>query len=211
MHAKHRYTQEYTKLTAMNGNPLTAPITRILRNNPEGLSEYELLRQLEFDGLQLDQEPGVSPGLLLFRKHFLLMNALYRLRPVLQEEGYYLTISALKVELQPITGQSAQGMPGETSDHALRDYYLDWSQFDQSSNASVEQLFNDFWERYFAEDKKLEALAVLQLADGCSWPQIRMAYRRLAALHHPDRGGEAEEFAKVREAYELLACCMGGH
>ena len=35
--------------------------------------------------------------------------------------------------------------------------------------------------------------------------EIKAAYRRLASKHHPDRqGGNAEEFKKIREAYEIL-------
>ncbi|MEH6812193.1 MAG: DnaJ domain-containing protein [Motiliproteus sp.] len=45
-------------------------------------------------------------------------------------------------------------------------------------------------------------------SDG-SWSEIRSAYRRRAAIYHPDRGGDAEQFCRVRDAYELLACYQG--
>lgn len=192
----------------MDSNPLVPLIRRHLRNSPEGLSEYQLLILLELDGLRLDQEPGITAELLLFRKHFLVMNALYRLQPLLWDDGYYLSISALKIELQPMTTHVTETLPCRAGDQALRDYYLDWSQFERSSSASVEQLLSTFWQRYLAEDKKWEALAVLQLDSGCSWSEIRTAYRRLVALNHPDRGGEGHRFRRVREAYELLACCQ---
>lgn len=32
--------------------------------------------------------------------------------------------------------------------------------------------------------------------------QIEKAWRRLASLHHPDHGGDAEKFKEIREAYE---------
>ena len=34
--------------------------------------------------------------------------------------------------------------------------------------------------------------------------EIKKAYRKLAMTHHPDRGGNEEEFKKIKEAYEKL-------
>lgn len=193
----------------MSLNPLTAPIAKILRAHPEGMSEYQLLIQLEFDGLCLGDETGVSADLVLFRKHFLLMNALYRLQPVLWEEGVYLHISALHIVLQSVAEVASAGLPSPAGEQAIRAYYLDWSEFEQSSSASVELLLGGFWQRYFAVDKRLDALAVFELDADCRWSEIRSAYRRQAAIHHPDRGGDPVQFCRVRDAYELLACCQG--
>ncbi|KAJ1454491.1 DnaJ domain-containing protein, partial [Pelagophyceae sp. CCMP2097] len=49
-----------------------------------------------------------------------------------------------------------------------------------------------------------DALAVLGLEAGASQEAIKKAYRRLAALHHPDKGGDADEFVKISNAYEFL-------
>lgn len=35
--------------------------------------------------------------------------------------------------------------------------------------------------------------------------EIKMAYRKLAKIHHPDSGGDEEEFKKISEAYEVLS------
>lgn len=35
--------------------------------------------------------------------------------------------------------------------------------------------------------------------------EIKMAYRRLAAKHHPDRGGDKNKFQQVEEAYRILS------
>ncbi len=34
--------------------------------------------------------------------------------------------------------------------------------------------------------------------------EIKEAYRSLARVHHPDAGGDAEEFKNIQEAYSLI-------
>jgi curved DNA-binding protein CbpA len=34
---------------------------------------------------------------------------------------------------------------------------------------------------------------------------LRRAYRRLAQTHHPDKGGDVEEFQRIQEAYDVLS------
>jgi len=45
---------------------------------------------------------------------------------------------------------------------------------------------------------------ILGVPRGSSQEDIKAAYRKLARQHHPDSGGNAEEFKKVSEAYETL-------
>jgi len=44
--------------------------------------------------------------------------------------------------------------------------------------------------------------AVLGLANGASPEDIRAAYRRLAFIAHPDRGGTTDALVKIREAHD---------
>jgi DnaJ-class molecular chaperone len=46
------------------------------------------------------------------------------------------------------------------------------------------------------------ALGVSQKA---SPEQIKNAYRKLVALHHPDRGGDKDKFHEIQMAYDILS------
>lgn len=45
---------------------------------------------------------------------------------------------------------------------------------------------------------------VLGVQPGCSESELKSAYKKLAMKHHPDRGGDEEEFKRVTEAYEMI-------
>jgi curved DNA-binding protein len=45
---------------------------------------------------------------------------------------------------------------------------------------------------------------ILGVNRGTSSEEIKKAYRKLAAKHHPDRGGNTAEFQKIQEAYDTL-------
>jgi curved DNA-binding protein CbpA len=52
-------------------------------------------------------------------------------------------------------------------------------------------------------------LAVLGLAVGATWQEIKSAYRRRALETHPDRGGTNAAFTEVQAAYEVLEAEYG--
>jgi len=45
----------------------------------------------------------------------------------------------------------------------------------------------------------------LELLSTCSFEDIKQQYRLLAKKHHPDMGGDAEKFKKIKLAYEVLS------
>ena len=45
---------------------------------------------------------------------------------------------------------------------------------------------------------------ILGIADAASEREVRDAFRRLALLHHSDRGGEGGQFIRIKQAYEDL-------
>jgi len=186
----------------MKDNPLKAPILKILKETTEKLSEYDLIKRLE-DSSEVFKKKSDKSSIALFRKHFMVMNALYQLQDSLFKEGIYLAISALSITLEPIKAHHNTS-PTDHSDAKLRAYYLDWSQLTETTEADVDALLNSFWEHYAAYDKQSHALNTLGLGNDEIWPAIRQTYRRLAAEFHPDRGGNTEQFIAIREAYEIL-------
>lgn len=192
----------------MIDNPLLPFVLRALRETPTGLSEYELLKRIESAGAPLPSGAADS-NLALFQKHFLLMNALYRLQQSLwDDEQLWLSISPLHIALiAPGTATAQTVSIGEGT--ALCDYYLDWQQWLATDGAAVEALLAGFWQRFHAHDGRAAALVVLELEADADWPSIKQQYRRLAAATHPDRGGDGAQFLAIREAYEVLSAAAG--
>lgn len=45
---------------------------------------------------------------------------------------------------------------------------------------------------------------ILQIKPGASKEEIKIAFRKLAHIHHPDKGGKVEDFTKIKNAYDYL-------
>jgi curved DNA-binding protein CbpA len=45
----------------------------------------------------------------------------------------------------------------------------------------------------------------LELPKNCTSEEIKQKYRILAQIHHPDKGGDAEKFKRIKSAYETLS------
>lgn len=62
---------------------------------------------------------------------------------------------------------------------------------------------------YIFDGKVLDAYGVLGISSGVSDDEVKRAYRKLAAVYHPDRNSDREEWAKkkmqvINEAYEEI-------
>lgn len=190
-------------------------LQEVLRDNPAGLSEFDLIKQLEADG-----EPGfgrdcLKDNLSLFQTHFLLFHSLYQLGEQLaQDHGQRLKISALCIQLTPC---SHMGGTELSSSDPLREYYLDLSNLEKTEAHDVEVLLDQFWQRFLhkdsrnsvCNDERIEALEILSLEDPVDWPTIKNKHRRLAMQHHPDRGGDEKRLQEINAAMRLLAQAHG--
>ena len=174
----------------------------ILQRHPQGLSEHELLQTLREADEDALGAARLDDSLNLFQTHFILFHALYRLRErLLAGDGEGLWIHVLRIQLLPPGDASGQhlGHPDP-----LRDYYLDWTNLEQTSAADVDSMLGRFWRRYLRQDRRAEALRVLELDAGADETAIRNQYRRLAMRHHPDRGGDTGTLQAINEAAALL-------
>ncbi|WP_042011202.1 DNA-J related domain-containing protein [Aeromonas fluvialis] len=184
-----------------NHNPLIAPLLMLLQRADGSYKVHELMAALRQQGAipQLTDDEQRQ----LFRVNFLIMNALYQLQAELWQEGWWLVISTLDIRLEPLA-ETPQASHAFALGENLRGYYLDWQVFWQTDRAEVEALLNRFWRAYDGMGNRAEALALFELKAGASQEAIRRRWRELALQHHPDRGGNAETFIRIRWAWECL-------
>jgi len=178
-----------------------ASVDGLLHQHPAGLSEHQLLRLL-CDAGHLPFL-GASPWEphALFCAHFLLFHALYRLRDrAWKAQQAHLEIRPLNIRWQPYHG----GQGGLARPDALREYYLDLSNLEQTSARDVDELLAAFWARFQRQDQRAEALMELGLSDPVDDATIKRTYRQLVMRHHPDRGGETERLQVINAALRAL-------
>ncbi len=195
---------------AFNGlseNPLIKAVEQLLLNSQSiSMTEHQIISQLVADRF-IHEDYGRDP-LALFQAHFLTMNALYDLQQQYRQRNQFLSVTVLNICLHKpkldgeIQRQAAEHLAN--SDAPLRRYYLDWDNFKGASNRSVDKLLDSFWRRFVAQDRRHEALAVLDLAEPVTYADIKLSYRRKAMQHHPDRGGCDQRLSELNEAWELL-------
>lgn len=187
-------------------NPLLAPSAFLLNEHPEGLSEYALICLLK-EHCDFIPNSFADDSLSLFRTHFLLFNALYQLQSSWLLGGVgYLAVSALRIQLFPHTQESESVVKDmvESESVQLREYYLNIENLTGTERHDVDNLLNQFWEKYTVSDVRVDALATLELMDPVTMAEIKLAYRRKAMLLHPDRGGDAQALQKVNHAMDQL-------
>lgn len=181
---------------------IVGAILALLRERDAPVAEYDLIQHLSHAGYFADCEQDPF-NLRLFKKHFITRHCLYVLQRDL-DPNWSLSLDALEIHLQQIESTVVTGQGVEVADAELRNFYLDLAQLEQADENSVGQLLKQFWERFYAWQSAAGAYQVLELQPGAAWEDIQRAYRRAIQRVHPDMGGTAEEFDRVRSAYEIL-------
>ncbi len=177
-----------------------------LRAAPQGLSEYQLIRQLaERFPASLFAEPGaLQDPLRLFQLHFLLFHQLYRLSDQLAPDSLSLQIHALSIRLLP----RSDSAPGLQQVDPLRAYYLDWQQWRDTHAEDVQRLLDGFWRRQgrgmVAPDELAQALETMELEQPTDARAVKQRYRALVRVHHPDRGGSTARVQAINQAMLIL-------
>ncbi len=78
--------------------------------------------------------------------------------------------------------------------------------FYDDSNYFGNPFEDDFKSKREYEQEEDSNYSILGLKRSASDEDIKQAFRTKAKETHPDKGGDVEEFRKVREAYECLIC-----
>lgn len=186
-------------------NPLAIEILSFLNQYPGGTTEYEIIKQLE--KLDLFQDLADEDELALFQKHFIVMNSLYQLQSDLwKDDKIFLDISSVRVrfivaEFDKTDGSAARSI---SDNRALSGYYLDWENYRSTDQETVLEMLNGFWELFLNKDKVSSAYQTLDLGMNEPLDIVTKQYRKLAAIHHPDKGGSREDFIAIRQAYEVI-------
>ena len=183
-------------------NPLIIPILAYLKEQNCACSLVDLVNLCDQDLLSLIGK-DVDYQIVIFQKNFFVMNALYQIQSDIQTEGFSLTILPLDIFMVPNHDKSKSALTKRDTD--LASYYLNWSNLNSITTEEVEALFTNFWQKYSAIDKVEAALSTLELTQGVDWFEVRQAYKKKVAISHPDKGGCAESFIEIREAYEVLS------
>ncbi|HYQ39023.1 MAG TPA: DNA-J related domain-containing protein [Pseudomonas sp.] len=180
---------------------LSEQLLTLLRQSPAGLGEHQLIHRLKSGHCTHIPHLPLSDRLVLFRTHFLVFNALYRLRDRLwAERRAHLEINPLLIRLLPYR----EGAQALTEHDPLRAYYLDESHLRDTSAADVEHLLQSFWTRMHGGEERQAALELFGLDVRTDYPSIRLRYRQLVSQHHPDRGGSTTRLQSINKAMEIL-------
>lgn len=183
-------------------NPLTE-LLRIKLGTGVVFSEFELMRWLQEPAQGIFRADALAHQLTLFRSHFLLLHALYSLRKQwLEERVAVLDIAPLHIEKRPWAMQASDSTQINLAD-PLMNYYLDLNQL-ETPEEEVEQLLRSFWQKMRLPEQQPEDLAILELTPPINALQVKKQYKKLAMLHHPDRGGNEQKFCQIQSAYQRL-------
>lgn len=187
-------------------NPLLWPILEVLRKQPSGWKVHTLASHLT--EIEIMPLLDASPDKDLFKRNFLIMNALYQLQETLYPDNW-LQVQAMDIILMP----QSQVFGHEVDHHdPLRDYYLDWQNY-EAEEGEIKRLLNEFWTRYrefvggtdVKDMDRAKALKLFELPHDATYTEIRKTWRKLALKWHPDRdNGDSDRFRILCEAWNVL-------
>ncbi|MBL7005272.1 MAG: DnaJ domain-containing protein [Gammaproteobacteria bacterium] len=181
---------------------LLKTIDLLLTEFDEGIKEYDLMTLLDKRYPDLYPKPDLSDQVILFQHHFFLRFTLYTLQQQYAEEGkWQLEITPVKIIKQPFL-KSTNSIPMLAD--PLRDYYLDLSNLNKETELTIQSMLDNFWVALAKYQHQPSALAILGLVGNESATEKKQRYKRLLQLYHPDKGGNAEKFSEIQQAWKQL-------
>jgi DnaJ-domain-containing protein 1 len=187
--------------------PLLDEIDRFLNDFPL-TNEHQLIKHLQDNKVKPFDTFSLAELTDLFSAHFLCMHVLYHLkREYSDKQTFVLDIQLVRIHRIPLDESDElnnnEKMAIETID-PLESYYLNSKHYFETQEDEINDLLKSFWQKYMAQDEKKEALDVLNLPIDADEKMIKTQYKHLAQKHHPDKGGCAEMFTKIRQAKTVL-------
>ena len=179
----------------------------ILTDNPLGLTEHQLIKQLKHQQHPFFVDADLNDPLSLFRTHFVLFNALYQLRDQLRTNTLDLHISALLIRLGNYASSPDIARTAIQNNDPLRAYYLDLSHLQVTDRSAAEALLYGTLHSLNPPAQVQEALAELgieQPLHSLSAKDLRLHYRQLVSTHHPDRGGCTQRLQRINQAMDMI-------
>lgn len=187
-----------------------------------GISEYEIISKFKSPPYNLFNADVMSNNLSLFQTHFVIFNALYRLRDLgLELNQFDIDIISSNIRFMPLsqstqddtltTSTKVQKREEQQAIEKLRTYYLDWNNFEKTTETSINDLLDSFWNNMSSrspiqrnEDNLTQSLTALELTSLPSETSLKRQYKKLCNIHHPDKGGSQATFQKVHLAYQYI-------
>jgi len=186
----------------------------------ESQSEYQLLKTLQQPPWIMFSQDCFIDELLMFQSHFILFNALYRLRDQAKANAWFdMEIHSLGIYKIAIDDLNAKRVTlavndlehqSVCQDDPLARYYLDWQNLEQTSLEDVQALLNDFWGQMASArpikknidlDYALTVLGFTCLPDAHS---LKKQFKKRAFQLHPDQGGNHKAFTELRDAFQTI-------
>jgi len=170
-----------------------------LRAHDGSSSEYSLLRHIQT--VQPDFFNSLQENASLYKKHFYLINKLYQLSDSMKDYGEYIDISPVEIRILKL--ETAKNKLAELD--PLREFYLEQENLNLSEK-EVSDMLTQFWEKYLAIEEKAESIQILELQDEdvLSIGVIKKRFNQLALKLHPDKGGNQDDFDRLKKAYNSL-------
>lgn len=141
----------------------------------------------------------------IFKKNFIIMNALYQLDDELSNHGYSLIIETLDIRLTKLSNTLIHS-------NRLKNYYLNWHNFNTDIK-EINALLDSFWQSHLIKTVKYShtkeevdsAFSFFDLPKNATAEQITKQWKALALKFHPDKtSGNKSKFQQLQAQWQVL-------